>query len=93
MALAKDAARKGVCMVVDNTNPTRSRRCEYLKVVDGLGYITVCVVVDTSLGVCKARNAGRKGMQVVPETAYAKFSHVYETVSLREGWDEILVMR
>eukprot|EP00759_Apiculatamorpha_spiralis_P057190 PhF_6_TR8487/c0_g1_i2/m.13277/K08073/PNKP; bifunctional polynucleotide phosphatase/kinase len=101
--LAKDAVRRTTSFVVDNTNPTTTRRMEYVRLaqqhasqegtakVEQHRFRAILVVFKVPIEECKRRNSTRQSL-AVPESAFSKFQEMYQEPGIEEGWDEILVV-
>ena len=75
-------------VVIDQTNTTRARRKELIRLAEEYGYTTVAVILERDIGTCKER-AVRTGQEdLIP--VIEEYAQAYEPVSESEGFDEII---
>lgn len=75
--------------VVDNTNPRKADRAEYIARAKENGYRVVGYFMQSRLRDCIARNDTREGKERIPHHAIAATSNKLEMPSRAEGFDEL----
>ncbi|XP_041357024.1 uncharacterized protein F21D5.5-like [Gigantopelta aegis] len=93
--VAKEALAKGKSVVVDNTNPNKSTRKDFLDLAEKEGIPCRCFVMQTPLDVAHHLNLVRQNMtngevRRVPDVGYAVYNKNFETPSKCEGFLEIV---
>ena len=94
---AKDAIKGGKSLIIDNTNPDKNARKDYIKIAREMGqdvYISV-YLMDVPEILCKHLNNYRveksKGkIKRIPIIAYRVYNKKYQEPSLDEGIDQII---
>ena len=91
--LIEDAVKKGLSLVIDNTNPTRKDREPYISLAKVNGYAVWGYYLQSSIADCIARNELREGKARVPRNAIAHTHRVLELPSCSEGFDKLVYVR
>ncbi len=79
--------------VIDTTNPTKEDRRRYIEAAKAARFRAVGYYLQSSVGECKARNAGRSESQQVPLPGLLGTYKRLELPSLSEGLDELYYVR
>lgn len=79
--------------VVDNTNPARSDRKNYIDAARRAGFRVIGYYFEASLEDLLARNTDRKGKARIPEAGIRGTFHRFEEPALSEGFDELYRVR
>ncbi len=87
------ALARGQSVVVDNTNPTPAERVPLILLGRSLGARIVGYYFESRLEDCKTRNAGRQGVQRVPDVALHVTMSKLQRPSLAEGFDQLFHVR
>jgi len=88
---AGDYVSEGKSIVFDATNSSFKKRYEYISFARKHGYKIVCVHVSTSLDVSYKRNKSRDPENQVPKIAYSMYTKHFETPSVDEGFELIVL--
>ena len=91
--LLRAALAAGRCVVVDNTNPTLEDRRALIGLGGEYGARIVGYFFDASVGECIRRNEVREGKARVPDVAIYTTAKKLVTLSIEEGFDELLCIR
>lgn len=75
-------------VVIDQTNITRARRRELIRLAEEYGYTTVAVVLERDIGTCKERAVETGQEDLIP--VIEEYALNYEPVSESEGFNEII---
>lgn len=94
LKMMKDAIKDGKSVIIDNTNPSKKSRGEYIK--DGKNankdiYVRV-LIMDIPEKLSKHLNYYRtqtKRDKLIPQVAYNMYNKLYEEPSLDEGIDKV----
>lgn len=90
----EDLLKKGSPkIVVDNTNPSRKSRAEFIEIAKKYTIPVRIAVLTTPNELCQHNNAYRAYMKIkerIPEIAYRIYNKNYEAPSLDEGCDEVI---
>ena len=81
----------GYNVICDNTNLTVEHRTTLLKEFADICCEKVLIFVDTNKEECLRRNAGRVGIERVPDFDIQITARFIETPTYKEGWDKIYV--
>lgn len=84
---------KGFNVICDNTNLTVECRTILLKEFADICCEKVLIFVDTDKKECLHRNAGRIGVERVPDFDIHITARFIEIPTYKEGWDKIYVYR
>ncbi len=79
--------------VVDNTNPTRAGRQEYISRCREAGYRIVGYYFSSSLGDAMQRNAAREGKGRVPDVGIRGTYSKLQLPEMAEGYDDLYFVR
>jgi bifunctional polynucleotide phosphatase/kinase len=83
-------------MVIDNTNPSKKVRQEYITLGKKSGYLIHCIYFDVSMDNCKHNNIYRSIVTperaVVPTIAYNYFKKNLEIPATDEGLDIVTIL-
>eukprot|EP00299_Pterocystis_sp_00344_P013712 c6750_g1_i2.p1 GENE.c6750_g1_i2~~c6750_g1_i2.p1 ORF type:complete len:248 (-),score=72.24 c6750_g1_i2:407-1150(-) len=91
---AQEALEEGKSVVIDNTNPSKSKRATYLNLLDE-DVTARCVWVRTPREICEHNNMFRErtqGVKHVPDIAYNMFKKNFEEPSTSEGFTEVITV-
>ena len=77
-------------IVIDNTNPTRKDRKEYIAKLKSNGFKIIGYYFKSSIEECLARNRQRLGKNNIPEIAVKGTYNKLEIPDYSEGFDELL---
>mgnify|MGYP005988951879 CR=1 FL=1 len=80
------------CVIFDATNSSKVKRKEYIDFASDHKYYVKCIHINTTLEEAMRRNLTRPDNKKVPRIAYSMFKKRFETPSLNEGFDDILVV-
>ncbi len=95
MKEAEIALKAGKSVVVDNTNPSKKARAEFISLVKKLGIKTIrCFKMKTNIELCHHLNYVRQNQTAgkirrIPDVAYNTFKSQFEEPNLSEGFLEI----
>ncbi|KAI3654834.1 hypothetical protein MP228_000214 [Amoeboaphelidium protococcarum] len=93
--IAKQLLTQGKRVVIDNTNPSKHVRQQYIRLAKDCGVPVRCFKFNVSELHCKHNNQFRKIIgerQSVPNSAYEQYRLNYEQPDLQEGFTEIKVI-
>lgn len=76
-------------IIYDSTNLSCRRRMKILRSIKQFNYEKICIILNTSLNICKERNSHRIGYSKVTDECYNIMQQVYKKPTLDEGWDII----
>lgn len=93
MALIEQALRRGVSVVVDNTNPRREDRLPLIALGRAFGARIIGYRFEAGLSECLRRNANRRGRDRVPDIAIYATARKLEASLDSEGFDAIFRVR
>lgn len=79
--------------VIDNTNPTRAERAQYIAPAKAKRFEIVGYYFESKIEDCLKRNAGRPESERVPEVAIFAAAKRMELPSLDEGFDRLFYVR
>ncbi|XP_791366.2 bifunctional polynucleotide phosphatase/kinase [Strongylocentrotus purpuratus] len=90
----EEAMEAGKNVVIDNTNPSRSARADYIDLAKEEGYVVRCIIMDTPLELAFHMNMYRQSLSEgsirrIPEVAYNIYKKKYEAPSQDEGFETI----
>lgn len=90
--LLDDAMHKKKSIIIDNTNPDKATRDQYIKLAKKMGYSVRSIKMTTSLELAQHNNHFRmlKGGQLIPDIAYRMYNTKYEEPTTKEGFSEVL---
>lgn len=79
-------------IIIDNTNPDKKTRKEYIDLAKKNNYSLRCIYMTTSMDISKHNNYYRmiKGGLLIPDIAYNIFNKKLEEPLLNEGFTEII---
>lgn len=86
---AKNAIKKGKSVVIDATNPTKSKREVYIELAKINNIHSRCIYVDTPREIAYSIN--KKRDKPVPAIAYAVYNKQFEYPTTEEGCEVIVV--
>jgi len=94
MNAAKSSLKDGKSVVVDNTNPSREARADYVNIAKDFGIPIRCYHMETSIELAKHLNMVRELLtdgdsKHVPKIGYNMFKKNFKEPSLDEGFSEI----
>ena len=81
----------GFNVVCDGTYLTSFVRKRLLNSVDDISCKKILINIQTKLSDCIERNKQRSGRKRVSDSVIYTFAKIYETPTLDEGWDEIIL--
>ncbi|XP_071505647.1 uncharacterized protein F21D5.5-like [Diadema antillarum] len=89
-----DAIQAGKCVVVDNTNPSKSTRGDYIDLAKEAGYTVRCFMMQTPLELAFHMNMYRQSLtegdtRRIPAVAYNMYKKNFEMPKTSEGIAEI----
>lgn len=79
--------------VIDNTNPTRAERAQYIAPARARPFEVVGYYFESKVEDCLKRNAARSEAERVPEVAIFAAAKRLELPSLEEGFDRLFYVR
>lgn len=88
----EDALKAGKDVVIDNTNPSRASRANFIKLAKKYGARVVAFKLVGDFELAYQLNKKRKEMNsghVLPVVVFVKFRMDYEEPTKKEGFDEI----
>ncbi len=88
-ALIDDCLKRGVSLVIDNTNPTKESREGYISKAKENGYKVYGFYFRSSVEECIRRNDEREGKAQVPRIAIAHTHRILEVPAQTEGFDRL----
>jgi bifunctional polynucleotide phosphatase/kinase len=89
LRVANAALISGASVVIDATNPSRSKRKEYIDLATSQQIPVRCIYVSASMETSMAQNLKRAVEKQVPKVAYFMFRKHFEEPSKEEGFVEI----
>ncbi|XP_038049608.1 bifunctional polynucleotide phosphatase/kinase-like [Patiria miniata] len=95
IAATKEAIKSGKSVVVDNTNPSKAARSDYIDLAKNAKYKVRCFVVDTPKEIAHHLNYMRQTqtngkVRRIPKVAYNVYKKNYEEPQKAEKIDEIV---
>nr|XP_054763996.1 bifunctional polynucleotide phosphatase/kinase-like [Lytechinus pictus] len=92
------AISAGKNVVIDNTNPSKSARADYIDLAKEAGYVVRCFIMDTPLELAFHMNMYRQsltegGVRRIPQVAYNIYKKNYMAPTLDEGFKTIEKIR
>jgi len=87
--LITEALDQGRSVVVDNTNPNLADRAPLIALGRSLGATVIGYYFESRIADCKVRNAGREGIQRVPDVALHVTLSKLERPTRAEGFDQL----
>ncbi len=90
---AKNEMSKGKSIIIDQTNPDKETRKEWINIAKNYNYQIRVILMTTSRELAKHNNYFRyliNGADIVPEIAYRIYSSKFKKPELNEGITEIL---
>lgn len=89
-----EAVGAGKNVVIDNTNPSKAVRADYIDVAKEAGYVVRCFVMDTPLELAFHMNMFRQSksegaVRRIPQVAYNMYKKNFEAPSQSEGFKAI----
>jgi len=90
----QDAFAEGVSVVVDNTNPSKETRAEYIKIAQEKGIPVRCFWMQTDqdtanhLNYVRVRETGGE-VRRIPDVAFRTFNKGFQEPTLGEGFTEV----
>lgn len=88
---AETYVSEGKSIVFDATNSSYKKRYEYIGFARKHSYKIVCIHMSTSLDVSYKRNKTRDPENQVPKIAYSMYTKHFETPSVDEGFELIVL--
>ncbi len=87
--------KEGKSVVIDNTNPSKAVRAEYIKLAQKYKVSVRCFKTTTDLDLCQhlnyVRQAQTKGeVRRIPDVGFHMYKKQYEEPSLAEGIEQIV---
>lgn len=79
--------------VIDNTNPTRAERAQYMAPAKAKRFTVVGYYFESKVEDCLKRNAARPEAERVPDVAIFAAAKRMELPSLEEGFDRLVYVR
>ncbi|MGH1349256.1 MAG: AAA family ATPase [Methyloligellaceae bacterium] len=83
----------GQRFVVDNTNPTGKDRAHYIKLAKASRFAVTGYFFEAELEDCLKRNGLREGRSRVPDKALDAASRKLQRPNLKEGFDELYIVK
>lgn len=96
LEMCENSLKNNNNVIIDNTNPDKKTREEYIKLGQKYKYKIICVEMKTGLMESYHNNFYRTfnfGGQLIPKVAYNKYKSRYKTPTIMEGFKEIIKMR
>ncbi|PAA77608.1 hypothetical protein BOX15_Mlig031635g2, partial [Macrostomum lignano] len=95
LRLAEEAIKSGKSVIVDNTNPSRQDRAQYLELAKRLKVPARCLVMTTDKALAEHLNMFRQSQTAskvrrVPLVAYRMYYSKYSEPTVAEGFSEIV---
>ena len=94
LKMAAEGLAAGKSVIIDNTNPDKSTRREYVKLAKKNSIPVRCFLFDIQKEICSHNNAFREFFadekQRVPGIAYRAFYSKYEAPEADEGFEDII---
>jgi len=92
MKTAREWLEKGICVVVDATNPTKQVRKEWIELGREYNAHVRAIVMTTNAELSKKMNRYRKesGGRDVPGIAFGMYRKKFEDVNEDEGFEEVI---
>ncbi|ORY83121.1 polynucleotide kinase 3 phosphatase-domain-containing protein [Protomyces lactucae-debilis] len=99
LSAAAEALKQGLNVLVDNTNPAKSTRAEWIALCTTLQVPIRCFVLDTPLIIAYHNNAYRalgqpsedlERRELLPQIAFSTFASAYQEPELGEGFTEVV---
>lgn len=91
--IATQTIEENKSLVIDNTNPSKSTRKQYIDIAKNAGYQVRCIHVTTSYDHARHNMYFRANTQsgsFIPELVYRKYQKEFEEPSTSEGFTEII---
>jgi len=89
----EETLQNNISVIIDNTNVTSNDRKKYIDIAKKYNYKIKCILVTTSIDLCKHNNYYRRfktNLDIVPDIAYNYMKKNYQEPSLNEGYSEII---
>lgn len=95
LKLIKESISNSQSIVIDQTNPNKEKRKEFINIAKLYNYEVRAILMTTSRELSKHNNYFRhiiSGIQIVPEIAYNIYNSKFQNPELSEGFTEIIKM-
>jgi len=95
IALCEKSAKDRFPIIIDNTNPTKADRKQFIDIAKRHGYTVVCINFTTPKEIAMHNNIYRgvtNGLTIVPKIVYNMFGSKYEKPSTDEGINKVYTM-
>lgn len=87
----KDDLLAGKSVIYDATNINKKRRIAFLKYLEAVPCVKICIVIATNYAMCLSNSQTRSCQ--VPETAIRRMYMSWQPPHISEGWDDIKIYR
>ena len=91
--VARESLEKGKSVVIDNTNPGRDARENFISIAKEMNIPIRCVHVNTDIELVKHLNLFRertKNIRRIPDVAYNMYKKNFKAPDFKEGFKEII---
>lgn len=88
-----ELCKENYSIIIDNTNPSKSDRLEYINIAKKYNYKCISIIVDTNMELSKHNNYYRRYIgqkDLIPDIAYNIYKKKYNEPTKNEGFEKVI---